>query len=417
MSFFKLALLSLTRRPIEAFLVFFSIFCSMVFGFLVFHLIDVSQGRFNTLAVEGDALVGAKTGEFDLLLSGLNLEETRIQYIPSNLYETIKNQTEKKFEDGATVRQTVDQVIPFLHFGRAFGRYRVLGTSIDFTNRKKESDAKPLASGQFPSNEKEVLIGSEVATSEGLKVGDSVTVIVVDDKINNKSNAVDKDEHFKISGILKSTGKTWDYGIYSSIEAAQQVLGRQGSLSNSTWKNKVLTHFLIYFPTGDNRAFVEMQQLINTRTVAQFIGIQEQVQKLKEFTSGGAQLSLLLSIFIFLANALGILILLVSRFYQTRSQLALLLSYGWRKSKIFGYLIFEGLIVWLISTVFAFCFYLICESWFVKLFPSFNHIAVNKFSFTMVCFAFAVFVVFFLATTWPLIGLNRKRLNSEFRSG
>ena len=69
---------------------FLRMFSSLVFGFLVLHLIAASQGRFKTLAHEGTALIGAKAGEFDILLSGLNLEGKIIDFVPYNLYETIR---------------------------------------------------------------------------------------------------------------------------------------------------------------------------------------------------------------------------------------------------------------------------------------------------------------------------------------
>ena len=59
----------------------------------------LSHSRFDTLAPQGDAIVGAKSGGIDILLGALNFEGEIPSYLPQNLFETLKAKKDIQFED------------------------------------------------------------------------------------------------------------------------------------------------------------------------------------------------------------------------------------------------------------------------------------------------------------------------------
>ena len=98
-----------------------------------------------------------------------------------------------------------------------------------------------LINGDWPSADKEVLVGKTLAATLGIKQGGTVNVVYEnetaeekadkgdDDKSKAKENAADEGKEFVVSGILETGGTEEDY-IFISLNDMAELTGVKGKL-------------------------------------------------------------------------------------------------------------------------------------------------------------------------------------------
>jgi len=330
---FRLALLNLFRRPLSTGIAIFGIATAVGSSSSLLKMYLLSQSRFQTLAAEGQSLIGAKAGGIEILLGGLNLEGPPPGFLPQNLYVSLKGRQALRFEDGAESRPSyLKAVIPFLYFAR-LEDYRVLGTSEDFFRRPVEADSPQFAEGTWAPGE--VVAGSHVAGLKALRPGSSVRVETV-------LGAVPRGHEMKISGVLKPTGKIWDYALFTSLEAGQKTLSDLDLAGRSIWGRNVVHYVLLYHDAAGAEA---LKSLIDQRTVGQMIAIDDQIERLRSLTGTGKTFGFLLTCLILFLSGSSVASMMVARFEAMSSQLAILRAIGYRRSEIARWLLWEGVIL------------------------------------------------------------------------
>lgn len=334
---FRLALLNLSRRSLSTWIAILGIATAVGSSSSLLKMYLLSQSRFETLAAEGQSLVGAKAGSIDILLGGLNLEGPPPGFLPQNLYMSLKARQAVRFEDGATSQPSyLRAVIPFLYFAR-FGEFRVLGTSDEFFHRPVEADSPRFAEGQWTPGE--LVVGSRVAEDKGLRPGSSIRVETV---IGSEARSYE----MKVAGVLKPTGKIWDYALFTSLEDGQRTLSAQDLSGRSIWGANVLHYFLLYHDAAGGDA---LKSLIDQRTVGQMISIREQIERLHVLTGTGRTFGFLLTCLILFLSSSSVASMMVARFDSMSAQLAILRAIGYQRSEIASWLLWEGIMVGVVA--------------------------------------------------------------------
>jgi putative ABC transport system permease protein len=334
----KLALLHLFRRPISTWIAIAAIAIAVATAGVMIKLFFLSQERFETLADEGQSIVGAKSGGIEILLGALNLEGEFPGFIPYNLFQTLQAKQAVHFEDGANSDPSqLRLVIPFLYFANYNG-HRVIGTSPDFMKRPFAPDSPQLSEGRWvEESQHEVVLGADAAN--GAKVGDTVHLKPAG---LDKETAEKIDLPAKVVGILKPTGKAWDFAIFSSVKDAQTAIVVSGLSSQSIWGPNVLHYFLIY---QTPESYPGLKSLINERTVAQVVWVQDEIARLRDLTGTGRGFGLLLMGLILFLGSSSVATLMITRFESMTVQVAVLRAIGYSQRQLTSWLLWEGLIL------------------------------------------------------------------------
>lgn len=206
---FSVAKRSLISRRKTAILTLLSLTISLIVLFTVEHVRLQAKESFNRTISSTDLIVGAPSGQLNLLLYTVFRIGTPTNNIDIASFEAIKNNA------------LVEWSIPF-SLGDSHRGFRVIGTSQAYFQHFKYGDKRPLEVKQGkPFNTLfETVIGADVARQLGYKVGDK---IVVAHGIGNTSFTKHDKSPFVISGILAPTGTPVDKTVHVSLEAIEAI--------------------------------------------------------------------------------------------------------------------------------------------------------------------------------------------------
>jgi len=345
MSSFRLAWLSLWRRQFPTALSLFAIALAVGCSGLLLRLYQLSETRFSTMGAGGDAIVGAKAGGLDILLGSLNAEGRYPDFLPYKLFESLRQQQEVHFEDGAAATpSTIQSIIPFVYFGQ-FRHFRLVGTDESFIKRPRADDLLLFSEGRWVQQNGEVVLGATVAQEAGLKVGDHVAAQLW---LSNQPSTETID--LKVVGLLAATHTMWDRQLYSSVEQAQVIFQNHESTirPRSIWGGQVLHYFLVYLqPKG----FGPLEALVNRRTVGQIIDVETEKARLNELTSVGKDVGFFVTMLVIILGSLAVSAMLVTRFEGLVVQMAVLRALGYTRKEISLWLVWEGFLLGLVGCV------------------------------------------------------------------
>jgi putative ABC transport system permease protein len=211
MKIFILLLRSLHFRKVSTVLSILSLSLALFLSLFVERVRTGIRSSFESTVSGAHLLVGARTGEFDLLLSSLfGLGNLRSQISPET-YEAIRKNPD------------VEWTIP-LALGDSHQGYRVVGTDENFFNRFRYARSKGLSfqvGGPF-RDQLEVVIGFEVARRLHYRLGDQVIIthglseLALDEELHS-------DHPFTVVGIFNATGTPIDQQLYVSMESLSLI--------------------------------------------------------------------------------------------------------------------------------------------------------------------------------------------------
>ena len=339
----RLAILNLTRHRIPTSVAVLAISIAVACSGVLYRLYLLSQSRFSYLARGGDAIVGAKAGEVEILLNALGLEGPFPDYLPLRLYESLKRKETVLFEDGKTESPSaVKGIVPFLVYG-SYQNHRVIATEESFIRRPDPADSLLFKEGNWPEGDSGVLVGASVAQIHRLKLNDTLNG---DLWLGTQSNIATFP--LKVTGVLSVTDSAWDDALFTNLSAAKHVFEITNSNPSTTWNRDVLHFYLVYLePNG----FSALENLVNRRTVAQAVSIPAARARLEKWTGTGKELGTLVSLLILLLGALSVAGMMVTRYDSMMVQLAVLRAMGYAKGEIRAWLVWEGILLGLVAVV------------------------------------------------------------------
>jgi putative ABC transport system permease protein len=205
----RLALKSFATRWLTVALTVLSIALSVM---LLLGVEKVRTGARQSFAdtISGtDLIVGARSGAIQLLLYSVFRIGNATNNITWDSYSEIARQPEVAWS------------VP-LSLGDSHHGFRVLGTTPEFFERYRyrQTNALRFAAGKPFSDLFDSVIGADVASTLGYKVGDPM---VVAHGLGSVSFVEHDDKPFRVSGILEKTGTPVDRTVHVSLGAIEAI--------------------------------------------------------------------------------------------------------------------------------------------------------------------------------------------------
>ena len=205
-----LAWRSLRNRPVTSLLTVAAVALSITL------LLGVEQARRGmresfTGTIKGtDLVVGARGGTLQLLLGAVFGIGAPTGSVPYEVYETW------------TKHPAIKWTVP-LAIGDSYRGFRVLGTTPALFRhwRYRSAGTLSFAAGHVIATPRDVVLGSEVAATLGLRMGDSVTV---GHGLNAVAGLGDHESHpFTVVGILQQTSTPLDRALFVTLDGIEAM--------------------------------------------------------------------------------------------------------------------------------------------------------------------------------------------------
>lgn len=205
----RLALQSLRNRALTAALTVLAIAISVTLLLGVEKVRTGARQSFADTISKTDLIIGARTGQIQLLLYSIFRIGNATNNITWKSYQEIASQPEVAWS------------VP-LSLGDSHRGFRVLGTTPDYFERYRFRGGRQLAFAQGKPFEDlfDVVLGADVAMSLGYKLGDSVVIAHGTGRISFVEHA---DKPFRVSGILEKTGTPVDRTLHVSLQAIEAI--------------------------------------------------------------------------------------------------------------------------------------------------------------------------------------------------
>jgi putative ABC transport system permease protein len=335
----RLASNSLLNRKATVLLSIFTIAISVLLLLGVEQVRTQAKNSFANTISSTDLIVGARSGQINLLLYSV--------FRLGNATNNIDWKTYQDFQRHKAVRWTV----PF-SLGDSHQGFRVLGTNLDYFKHYKFGKKQPLTFEQGkPFNQLfEAVIGADVAQTLAYKLQSPMVLAhgMKDIGFSQHDNAP-----FRVVGILAPTGTPVDKTIHVSLEAIEAIhvgwesgafLGHAPSadkLQAREFEPKQITAFLMGLKSKIHTFSVQRQ--INDYRLEPLSAIVPGIalHELWSLMSVAEQALLVVSIFVVVAGFLGMLASLLTSLNERRREMAILRALGAKPRHIFSLLVLE----------------------------------------------------------------------------
>lgn len=324
--FLRLALSSVWSRKGSVLLTLLAIAVS------VFVLLGVEQIRhqaknsFNNTVSGVDLIVGARTGDINLLLYSV--------FRLGNATNNISWQSYQHIAADPNVAWTIPISLGDSHKG-----YRVMGTTTDYFTyfRYGQATLLVLAEGKPFSDIFDVVLGSEVAYKLDYQIGDK---LVLAHGLGNTSFSHHKDKPFKVTGILKPTGTPVDQTLHVSLQGmeAVHVDWQQGIKLPSGHASHTKTQpnltpdsvTAVMLGLKSKLASFKLQRQINTNSNEALLAILPGVTLTQLWQTMAVMESTLrlISALVFFASLLGLSAMLLSSIRERQKEIAVMRAIG-----------------------------------------------------------------------------------------
>ena len=323
---------SLLNRRATAILTVASIAVSAGLLSIVDRVRTDTQTSFANTIAGTDLIVGARSGDLNLLLYSVFRIGNPTNNVTWNSYETIGDRPE------------VDWTIPF-SLGDAHRGYRVLGTDLGYFSHYRYADRRSLAfdeGGPFTSAT-EAVIGAEVAERLGYEIGRQ---IVVSHGLADTSFLTHDEDPFTISGILARTGTPVDRTVHISL-SGMDLIHTAGGADRvvppvTGYEPEEITAFLVGLKS--RTAIFGLQRYVNEFEDEPMTAVIPGValQQLWGLVRVAEYALLGVSAMVVLASVLGLLSTLLVSLNERRREMSVLRSVGARPGHIFALLLSEA---------------------------------------------------------------------------
>jgi putative ABC transport system permease protein len=205
----KLARLSLWNRRTTLLLTLSSLIISVALVLGIDHLRTQAKKSFSQTLSGTDLIVGARSGQLNLLL-----------YAVFRIGNATNNISWKSYQELAR-HSAVAWTVP-ISLGDSHRGYRVLGTNPEYFEHYRYGQRQPLVlrEGEVFSSVYTSVLGAEVARQLGYQIGDEIVLA-------HGSGAVNLHHHdeqpFTVVGILKGTGTPVDRTVHVSLQAIEAI--------------------------------------------------------------------------------------------------------------------------------------------------------------------------------------------------
>lgn len=317
---------------------------------------DTAEGAFTQTVSQVDLLVGARSGQLQLLL-----------YSVFNMGQATNNVSWKSYQYWKN-NPSVDWTIPY-SLGDSYRGFRTVATDENFFThyRFKSTRSIEFQEGQPFTTNTDVVIGHDVANSLKLKLGDEA---VITHGVTKGAGFINHDNHpFKVTGILKKTGTAIDQAVYISLEAMELI-----HLENVPAGKIEIRNITSFFVRTKNRIEVlKLQRSINEFEEEPLMAVipgavlSELWRNLSYFEVLLKWISWIVAGF----SLLTLLLMMLSSLENRRREMTLFRALGAHVSQIALFLVLEAFVVSLIGVIAG---WLVSRLGFIILGPYMNDI-------------------------------------------
>ncbi|MGI9492028.1 MAG: ABC transporter permease [Geminicoccaceae bacterium] len=346
----RLAWQSLLNRWVTALLTILAIAVSVMLLLGVEKVRTGARSSFANTISGTDLIVGARSGDLQLLL-----------YSVFRIGNATNNMTYESYEDIAG-EEAVDWIVP-VSLGDSHRGFRVMGTSREYFERYRYRRDRQLtfANGEPFDDLFDTVLGADVAAMLSYQLGDP---IVVAHGLGDVSFAEHDDKPFVVAGILEKTGTPVDRTVHVSLEAIEaihidwqsgaQIPGQ--TVSADEVRKMDLT------PNAVTAALVGLKSKLSTFKLQR--AINEYAEEPLSAILPGAALQELwgligtaetalsaVSIMVVVTALLGMVTMVLATLNERRREMAILRSVGARPRTVLGLLVTEAGLLGLVGTV------------------------------------------------------------------
>ena len=279
-----------------------------------------------------DVVVGAKGSPMQLILSGVFQLDVPTGNIPLAAVQDLQ------------AHPQVAWLIP-ISMGDSFRGFRIIGTTLDYPSHYQAR----LSKGAMFSQPMQAVLGAQVASESGLKLGDTFT--------GTHGLAPGGHAHgqnpYTVTGILAPGGTVLDRLVLTPLESIWQVHEADTALDDDDRQaleaEREVTLALIQYKTP--LAAVTFPRFVNTTTEMQAAAPALEITRLLSMLGVGLDVMRALAGVLLLTAALSVFIALWGAVRERRADLALLRMLGAPPRKVAGLLVCEALWLALLATV------------------------------------------------------------------
>jgi putative ABC transport system permease protein len=341
--FIRLAWRSLLSRKGAVAMTFLAITVSIFVLLGIEHIRQQAKSSFNNTVSGIDLIVGARTGEINLLL-----------YSVFRLGNATNNISWSSYQDIST-NPRVAWTIP-ISLGDSHKGYRVMGTTTDYFKHFRYGQKQTLnfTQGKAFSEVFDVVLGAEVARKLNYQLG---TQLVLAHGVASTSFTQHDDKPFRIVGILQPTGTPVDQTVHVSLRGIEAVHAKRGQ---HDFTPTTITAFMVGLKS--KMATFHVQREINNYQPEPLSAILPGValSQLWQITGIMENTLILVSILVLLASLLGLSAMLLTSIRERRREIAIMRSLGAPPSFLFLLIQTEALLITLASSAFALLLLFLC---------------------------------------------------------
>ncbi|MDX5338786.1 MAG: ABC transporter permease [Cyclobacteriaceae bacterium] len=366
MNLFKISWKYLTFRPLSTGLNVFLLALGLAIITVLLLVQDQFEKKMNQDAAGVDLVVGAKGSPLQLILSSVY----HVDFPTGNI----------KMEEAQRLSRNrlVKNVVP-LAMGDNYQGYRILGTNHDYLELY-QAELQEGKEWEYPF---EVVLGSEVAKTRNLKLGDEFT-----GSHGISQGSHDHDAHnFVVTGILKPKGNVLDRLVLTSIESVWYTHDEEESAEEAgesdpeesssmdlpeSASEAIDPHERFHlpvakkgFPTSDQdrevtslllqfrnpMAAIQLPRMINSGTNMQAASPSFEISRLFEMLGVGISLLRGIAIILILVAGLGIFIALYNSLKERKYDLAILRTLGASRFQLLVLVFLEGILLTTLGAV------------------------------------------------------------------
>jgi putative ABC transport system permease protein len=315
-------------------------------GTIVAALLVVSQleERMGRDARGIDLVVGAKGSPMQLILSGIYHLDAPTGNIPLSAAQSIAK------------NRMVKRAIP-LALGDSWKGFRIVGAPREYA----EHYGAKLRAGKYYESEMQAVLGSEVAARTATAVGAQF----------NGAHGMggDGDEHanapYTVVGVLERTGSVIDRLVLTGIESVWHVHesahGRPAATANerpgavakeAADEEREVTVLLVQYASP--LAVATLPRAVNSRSELQAASPAFETARLFRIVGAGVEALRAFAVVLILAAGLSVFIALYTALEERRYDLAVMRTLGASPGRLFGLLLFEGLLLSFVGALLGF---------------------------------------------------------------
>jgi putative ABC transport system permease protein len=338
MNLFKISIANLKEKKLNSFLsaLLLTLGIGMISLLLLLNKQLDEQFRRNIRGI--DMVVGAKGSPLQLILSSIYQIDSPTGNIPLSEVNALKR------------NPFIKTIIP-LSMGDNYHGFRIVGTTLKYA----EHFQAKIKEGALFNKPMDVVLGSKVAKNSELKIGDTFASSHGLDSEGDAHN----DKKYKVVGIFESTGSVADQLILTNLESVWEIHEHAETPAEGIKENdpehenemaepahedeKQVTSALIQFrnPMG----LITIPRHINQNTSMQAALPSIEINRLFSLLGVGIDTLRALALVIIIIAGVSVFISLYNSLKERKYEMALMLSMGATRTKLFFMLLLEGLVL------------------------------------------------------------------------